>query len=121
MSWEHHAVLLISEVLKGNTSITSMPIAIHYGLEPAVGGVVSNQAGLFMDARMGSTNYPKDVIEILDSGRPGGRVASDIRMDHIWFLHRQPQERHDSDMIGVFDPEDIQPMDRKQAILKLIK
>lgn len=37
-SWEHHAMLTISEVLKGKTKENEMTIVLRYGLDPAVGG-----------------------------------------------------------------------------------
>src|SRR5947208_2374335 len=33
-SWEHHALLLVDEVLKGKVVVKEMPVVIHYGLDP---------------------------------------------------------------------------------------
>lgn len=37
-SWEHHATLVISEVMKGTSHDKEISIVIHYGLTPVVGG-----------------------------------------------------------------------------------
>ena len=36
MSWEYHAILVISEIIKGQSSTNNIPLIIHYGLEPIV-------------------------------------------------------------------------------------
>lgn len=123
-SWEHHLELLISEVLKGQTSATSMVVSIHYGLDPVVGGYSSNQFR-FMNLRGLRTNYPKDVVEVFDTGNSAMSVTpitGDIRTNHIWLLHHVQSPHHnDSDMIGVRDPEDIQPIHKKEELLKHVK
>ena len=123
-SWEHHADLLIDEVLKGQMSATSMVVSIHYGLDPAIGGYSSNQFGFF-DVRRRGTNYPKDVIEIFDTGNSAFSmtpISGDIRTNHIWLLHHvQPPVHTDSDMIGIVDPEDIQPVSKKAELMRYLK
>ena len=42
-SWEHHATLVISEVLRGTCRDKEIPIVIHYGLTPVVGGYVKRK------------------------------------------------------------------------------
>ena len=64
---EYHAELLISEVLKGRTVRTSMVVRIHYGLDAVSGGYMSNQFQS-LNVRGVGTNYPKDVVEIFDTG-----------------------------------------------------
>lgn len=120
-SWEHHVELQISEVLKGQISSNSIIVSIHYGLDPAVGGYNSNQFGFF-NVRGSRTNYPSDVVEIFDTADSVRYVASDIRTNHIWLLrHVYPAVHNDSDMIGVLDPEDIQPMQKKDELLKYLR
>jgi hypothetical protein len=117
-SWEHHVELEISEVLKGSTSSNSMTVSIHYGLEP----IVSNRFE-FRDMRGGSTNYPEGAIEIFDTaGFPRQQVSGDIRTSQIWLLHHVERPVHgDSDMIGIVDPEDLQPLAKKAELLKHLK
>ena len=131
-SREHHAELLIDEVLKGQTSTTSMVVSIHYGLDPVVGGYTSNRFGM-LDARSTRTNYPKDVIEIFDTGSSSVSLApitGDIRTNHVWLLHHVKYTSpgfptfatiHDSDMIGVVDPEDIQPIGKRDELLRQLR
>lgn len=123
-SWEHHVELLISEVLKGQTAATSMVVSIHYGLDPVTGGYTSNQFRM-LNARHGRTNYPSDVIEVFDTGNSAHSstpITGDIRTNHIWLLHHvRPPVHNDSDMIGVVDPEDIQPVRKKDELMKLLK
>lgn len=40
-SWEHHATLIIAEVLKGKMNKKEIPIIIHFGLTPVVGGYLN--------------------------------------------------------------------------------
>ena len=119
-SWEYHVELLIFEVLKGQISSNSMIVSIHYGLTPVIDGYSSNRFSMInvKDSRM---NYPNGIIEIVDSGSNGGIVTGDIRTNHIWLLHHvQPPIHNDSDMIGVIDPEDIQPISKKDELLKYL-
>src|SRR4051812_43392822 len=53
-SSEHHATLVITQVLKGKCDAQEIPVIIHYGLTPVV--------------RAGRSNPPKNVIGILDTG-----------------------------------------------------
>ena len=123
-SWEHHVELLISEVLKGRVSTNSMTVSIHYGLDPVVGGYSSNQFRYF-NVRGLSTNYPKNAVEVFDTGNSAksfSPITGDIRTNHIWLLrHLQSPNHNDSDMIGVRDPEDIQPMRKKEELLKYLQ
>jgi protocatechuate 3,4-dioxygenase beta subunit len=91
-SWEHHATLLVSEVIKGQWSSNSIPIILPYGLEPIVGGYASHD-GFMMDIRQGNTNYPTNVVQIVIL--PGSQMifpikplVEDVSKDKIWFLTR---------------------------------
>lgn len=115
-SWEHHCDLLISEVLKGTNAAPSRTISINYGLEPLVGGFISNQYGVIdlVKVQRGQV-YPKDVIEILDRGNSYTTfvpITGDIRTNHIWLLRRE-KSGVNTGMIGVTDPQDIQPVGMK--------
>jgi hypothetical protein len=124
--WEHHVELLIDEVLKGQTSATSMVVSVHYGLDPVIGGYTSNQFRM-LNAAHGRTNYPKDAIEIFDTGNSAlsfTPITGDLRTNHVWLLrHLSPKERNhnDSEMIGIRDPEDIQPIRKRDELLRYLK
>jgi hypothetical protein len=117
-SWEHHAELLISEVLKGQAPSNSMIVSIHYGLDPDNGRSRINVPW----PGGGSTN---EAIEILDTGstkQASAPVASDIQNDHVWLLHSETNSaNNDTDWIGVYDPEDIQPLTNRDEVLKYLK
>lgn len=65
-SWEHHASLVIAQVLKGQCDTNEIPVIIHYGLEPVVGGYVKRD-NFMLNHRGNRNDYPKDIIEIADS------------------------------------------------------
>ena len=89
-SQEHHAVLVITEVLKGTCDRREIPIIIHYGLTPIVGGYVKRKS-FMIDRRRGDKAYPKDVIEIVATGKWHGPppLVKDVRNNHLWFLRRR--------------------------------
>jgi hypothetical protein len=121
-SWEHHATLVIGEVLKGKCAEKEIPITIHYGLDPLVGGYFKNDNHEF-NFRGGKTDYPKDIIEIFDTGNSVHSFSSlvkDARDDNLWFLRRiggiygtEPGTGN----YGIVDPEDIRPIDWKEYCL----
>lgn len=107
-SWENHATLVITQVLKGHCDKAEIPIVIHYGLEP-----ITAKAGL-----------PKGVVEIHDIGgtRPlrFGSLVKEATEDNLWFLRkrsgtfgREPGNSH----YGIVDPEDLQPLEWKEYFL----
>lgn len=126
---EQRMELLISEVLKGETSATSLVVRIEGCLVPLVGGYYSNrQWGFTIDWRgsSGATNYPKDMVQIICTGfstfdetlLPTG----DIRTNHVWLLrHEDLPGMGKLDRLSVFDPEDIQRIARKEELLGVLK
>ena len=123
-SWEYHADLLIDEILKGQMSASSIAVCIHYGLDPLIGGHAEHQ-DISFDYRFGRKNYPKDVIEIFDTGNSSesfAPISGDIRKKHIWLLHHALSTSYtDSVLIGIEDPEDIQPLSRKTELSRYVK
>jgi hypothetical protein len=115
MSWEHHAVLIVTETLKGHAAGKEIPVIIHYGLDPITDGF----AGLHPDRAKG-------VIEIYDTGNSAHSAtpvsgSGDIRKDQIWLLRSEHSRFHESeDALGIYDPEDIQPLTRKKELQTLI-
>jgi hypothetical protein len=107
-SWEHHAVLVISTVLKGKCDKQEISLIIHYGLLPLAGE--------------GRKDSPKKDIRIVDDG---GSKASDIPVknageDNLWFLRKRSgiygREPGTGDY-GIVDPEDLQPLELKAYFL----
>ena len=121
-SWEHHATLLITDVLKGKSDEREIPIIIHYGLTPLVGGHVKRD-NFMMDLRMFKDDYPKDIIEVLDTGnsiqslRP---LVEDARQDNVWFLRKRSGlygREPGTGKYGIVDREDLQPLRWKDYFL----
>ena len=122
LSWEHHGVLIITEVLKGRMVEKEIPVIIHYGLDPVVGGEVETEH-LTIHQRSLQPDYPKDVIEIFDTGSTVNLspIADDIRKDHIWLLRVEHTRFNDGeDALGIYDPEDIQPLTKRPQLQALI-
>ena len=78
--------------------------------------------------RLGSvstnTNVSADVIRLFDTGnnmKTMQPISGDIRTNHIWLLHQEHLPRIDTDWIGIYDPENNQPLARKDALLKYVK
>jgi hypothetical protein len=118
--------LLISEVLKGQTSETSLVVRIEGELRPLVGGYY-NWNGLTIDHRgRRGTNYPKDFVEIAYTGTERSpdvdQLTGDVRTNHIWLLRSEEEPgRGKLDRLSIFDPEDIQRMARKEELLRVLK
>lgn len=104
-SWEHHATLVITTVLKGKCDKKEIPVIVHYGLTPV------ERAGA------------KGGIEIFDTGSSAGRGGSlvkDAGQDNLWFLRKRSgtfgREPGTGDF-GVVDPEDVQSLELKSYFL----
>jgi hypothetical protein len=121
-SWEHHATLAVSEVLKGTCSQAQVPIIIHYGLDLKVGGYMLRD-GFRRDARGGREDYPKDRIEIIDTGssaRTDVPLVEDAGKDNLWFLRRRSGRygrQPGTGKPGIIDPEEVQPLALKPYFL----
>ncbi len=117
-SWEHHATLLVREVLKGKCAEKEIPVVIHYGLEPLVGGH-SKHDGHEINL---PTTGPAAAITIIDDGSSAVSfepLVADARDDNIWCLRRgggvygwEPGKGN----LGVIDPEDLQPLGLKDYL-----
>lgn len=108
-SWEHHAMLVVTEVLKGKCDKAEIPIVIHYGLTPTAG-----------DGKKGS---PKDIIEIHDTGNSSlgpGSLVKDAAQDNLWFLRKRSGyfgREPGTGNYGIVDPEDLQRLQWKPYFL----
>jgi hypothetical protein len=108
-SWEYHATLVISTVLKGKCDKQEIPLIIHYGLSPLDGG--------------GEKDSPKNGIRILDTS--GGSEKLDLLVkdaggDNLWFLRKRSGiygREAGTGNYGIVDPEDLQPLESKPCFL----
>lgn len=124
-SWEHQLQLVISEVLKGSNTSKVITASIGYGLEPIVGGFTSNEFRTIIITNIATyrTGYSKEIVQIFDTGSSAGSYATvggDIRTNHIWLL-RHNATRGDLGLLGIHDPEDLQPIERRAKLLKVIQ
>jgi hypothetical protein len=117
---EHHATLAITSIIKGTSTNTEIPIIIHYGLEPLIGGYTVDD-GFRMDFRRVRPDYPTNRVEILDiytSISGGGSIVKDAAEDNLWFLRKGIRgheflpygQELESDDFGITDPEDLQQL-----------
>ena len=121
-SWEYHVILSMTEVLKGQCEEKEIPIIIHYGLTPVVGGY--EQRGSFtFNPRGGRTDYPEDIIEIFDTGNSAlslTPLTSDSGKDNLWFLCKRNGEfgrEIGEGPYGITDPEEHQSIEWKNYFL----
>ena len=120
-SWEHHATLVVREVLKGALREQDIEIVIYYGLGPFVDGkrVFKYQGGNYVALRP----PPKGKITIRDTGASLVRpwpLVEDARQDALWFLHRIRRDwaaKPVPDAIGIRSPEDLQATTLKDYFL----
>ncbi|OHE79876.1 MAG: hypothetical protein A2107_07950 [Verrucomicrobia bacterium GWF2_62_7] len=120
--WEHHATLVITDVLKGKCDKKEIPIIIHYGLTPVVGGYVKRD-NFMINYRVGKDEYPKDIIEVFDTGnscRGLPSLVKDARQDNLWFLRKRSGaygRDPGTEKYGIVDPEDLQPLKWKDYLV----
>jgi hypothetical protein len=126
-SQHYSATLVITEVLKGSVKEKEVPVIIQYGLTPVVGGI-ANSDGTPVDWRptlaygrptsSKPEDYPKDIIEIFDTGGgfgiPPASLVEDAGQDNLWLLRRDMAGQGRFAEIGasyyIADPEDLQPL-----------
>ncbi|MEM8995824.1 MAG: hypothetical protein AAGF23_13640 [Acidobacteriota bacterium] len=114
-SWEHHATLVVSEVLKGSLdgergvleTPRDLPIVFDYGLGPSIGRA---------PWKTGDGRDPAEVVEINDYGNSVASftpLIADAREDVLWLLRRKTgsKKQHSSGhgRFRVRDPEDVWP------------
>lgn len=114
-SWEHHATLVISEVLKGTVKQREIPLVIHYGLDLFAKGSIKmpDRPGLRNDLAEGA-------IRIVDTGSNTGTRIKDAATDNLWFLRRRSGllgRKPGTGNFGIVNPEDIQPLALKTYFL----
>ncbi|MFH1742730.1 MAG: hypothetical protein ABIH23_27300 [bacterium] len=119
---EHHARLAITEVIKGTCEDKEIPIIIHYGLCPVVGGHVSRDS-FGLDARFGRSDYPKDKMEVFDTASKSVTpipLDGAVTDDNLWFLRRRSGfygREPGTGNFGIVDPQDLQPLHLKEYFL----
>ncbi len=132
---ENHLELQVTEFLKGTNHTRNIPVCITWGLTPVTGGYYRDSIhGVDWKGWTGNTNYPKDVIEVFDTGNSISGLppfTGDIRTNHIWLLRHTYRGSNYPDLtysyycrsnwLSIYDPEDIQPMRRKNDLMRHLK
>jgi hypothetical protein len=122
-SWEYHVTLIATEVLKGKCNEKEIPIIIHYGLSPVIGGYEQRDGVIRLNFRGGREDYPKDIIEIYDTGNSGlslTPLVKDAREDNLWFLRKRSGiygQESGTGNYGIADPEELQPIELRDYFL----
>ena len=118
--WEHHAILVISGIIKGKCTNAEIPVIIHYGLEPIVGGYATHD-GVPGPARGGGNDFPATPVMIIvyPATQVGGpAVTEDASKDNLWFLRRlgghSGWELTTTGDFGIYHEQDIQPLKLKE-------
>ncbi|MBL9134086.1 MAG: hypothetical protein JNG86_22930 [Verrucomicrobiaceae bacterium] len=119
-SWDHTAVLIVTEVLKGEHKEKELPLILEYGLGPIVDGVMSKKR----------PNHPaglvtcKGAVELEDFGDNfGGKVKGDIREDHLWFIRKASDDSRPANIytrLSVEEPREVQHLEMKPYYLALM-
>jgi hypothetical protein len=120
-SWEHHAILIVRQVLKGKCDKREIPLTVHYGLSPLVDGHMKNE-GTEVGIPV-ADGVERGSIQILDTGNSSMSfepLVADARQDNVWFLRRLASRVGDDAAkanFGIGDPEDVQRMTLKDYLL----
>ena len=110
-SWEHHAMLIVDEVVKGTSSANALPIIIHYGLTPVVGQRWEHDGNMVTQP-----GNPPGAVAILDTGNSAMSftpLVPNAAKNHIWYLRKIKDLSGGGDgrRYGIEDPEDLQPIE----------
>jgi hypothetical protein len=110
-SWEHHALLTISSVMKGTCQQKEIPVIFRYGLSPMIGGKIEH-ANLIVKPPMGEFFDPRDAVKLLDTAEHHGpEPIDDLRQNSLWFLRKRTGvygEEPGGVVFGIADPEEVQ-------------
>jgi hypothetical protein len=119
---QYNARLAITDILKGASEETEIPLTIYHGLTPIVGGYI-NEDGMKMDFRPLRKGMREDSIEIIDTGSSTisfNPSVPDAGEDNLWFLRRRSGMYGREPGVGAFgivDPEDLQQLSLKDYFL----
>lgn len=119
----HRAKLGIMQTLKGKTVGNVIDVIILHGLTP-VRERFLNKPGSYLNDRHSQPTVKAGAIAMYDTGEMGIRFSEDLREPHIWLLSRshpgyerpQPIQR-----LGLWDPNGLKGIEKKDILLKFIK
>ncbi|MCF7788364.1 MAG: hypothetical protein K9N47_19740 [Prosthecobacter sp.] len=117
-TYEHHAILLVTRVIKGVFQDAELPITLRYGLLPVAARYVKD-----MNTRPTAPEEPGEATHIFEDNPSEGyfRPTADVHKNQIWRLHHQGNsyETH-AKTLGVLNSEDIQPLTKEDRLKQLL-
>ena len=118
-SYEHHAILVVTRVIKGVSHDAELPITIHYGLLPVSARYVKD-----MNTKATAPEEPGEATLIFEDNPSEGyfRPTGDVHKDQIWLLHHNGYGYDNPPKtLGVLNPEDIQPTEKEGRLKRLLQ
>ncbi len=121
---DSHAVLVITRVVKGATQAREIPISIS--LLPAPDTYKNADDFANNDLSPRTYDWTKPIV-LFDNNPDGGSeypLIDDIRKDQIWLIRKgRGSDRNvsNADSLGVFEPQDVQPLSKVQQLKKYVK
>ncbi|MEY2487359.1 MAG: hypothetical protein QOH39_3007 [Verrucomicrobiota bacterium] len=128
-SYEHHAILVISRVVKGELHKEELPITISYGLLPVSARQEKHMTPDEDATKRSGPEEPGESTKIYEDNPSmgfGPRVSGDVYQEQIWLLHRLGPPRGDNPELspagafGISNPEDLQPLKKEQQLSALL-
>ena len=118
-----YAVLVITRVIKGVTQVAEIPISIS--LLPAPNTFKSADDFANNDLAPRTYDWTKPIV-LFDNNPDGGSeypLIDDIRKDQIWLLRKAKSMEggNGKDILGVLDPQDVQPLAKEQQLKGYVK
>ena len=117
---DSHAVLVVTRVIKGVKQATEIPISIS--LLPAPNTYKSADDFANNDLSPRTYDWTKPIV-LFDNNPDGGSeypLIDDIRKDQIWLI-RRGKGVNSGDALGIFEPQDVQPLSKEQQLKKYVK
>jgi hypothetical protein len=113
---------VVTETLKGEIKEKQLPIVINYGLDPLIRGTIMPDN---KNVGYGKPDpaYPKDRIDIVDTGDMDMTVLAEAQKDNLWFLRHLGGENGreaGKGPWGIVDPQDVAPLKLKDYFKALL-
>ena len=125
-SYEGSATLLVDEWIKGKFQTREIPVFIAYGLLPvparnkdAIDNVSSGPHVSTYDYHTG-----EPIILFDDNPSEGDtKIIDDLSKDQVWLLRHgaNQQPNGQASVLGVWDPQDVQPLNKEADLRKYLR
>jgi hypothetical protein len=121
---DSHAVLVITRVVKGVTQAREIPISISLLPAPNTYKNADDFANSDLSPRVYDWTKP---IVLFDNNPDGGSeypLIDDIRKDQVWLIRKgkgADRSLKSGEDLGVFEPQDVQPLSKELQLKKYVK